>query len=187
MKIQINGFLPKIGFNLDLKNLKDADDESLLALGTLYDPIPADFFINKTKTEIPTFYKNEKITVQWDPDYGGIEGMTVKVICCKIKNIGRKFNESIDEIENPWQQVFTLPHGSVTTPDGLLYLIPTSPNSNGTTAFELDVQDDPKEDTYMSYNIIFSITYTSKEGSVRRQYFVIDPLLKVSSGVPPHS
>lgn len=189
MIIQIRGLEPNIELTLDLKNLKDSDNESLLGIGTLYDPIPADSFILKTKTEIPTYYKGQTITVKWNADMTGVPDTTVDLICCQIKNIGRTFNEAVDKPINPWERVFKLSDKELTTPDGLLYLYPTPISSpSGESEFSLEViNNDLSEDTYMSYNIVFSVTYTTDAGLVRCQYFVVDPLLKVSSGVPPHN
>lgn len=167
-----------VKFPINTNGLVTAIKTSYLNLGTSYDPIRADNFINLDNYEFPSIDKNTKISISLENEnieesFNFIIG---KLICSKIKNVGKEFNNLIDPPKNYWDKIFNLKGAHIhSTPDNFLYV---SPDNNGICSISTKKN---AIDAYISYSIIFSISLT---GGERPYYYILDPVVHVRSKGP---
>ncbi len=164
-----------VKFPINTNGLVTAIKTSYLNLGTSYDPIRADNFINLDNYEFPSIDKNTKISISLENEnieerFNFIIG---KLICSKIKNVGKEFNNLINPPKKYWSKIFNINSAHIyATPDNFLYV---SPDNNGicTIATKKNAID-----SYVSYSIIFSIAL---DNGKRPYYYILDPIIKVSA------
>lgn len=170
----VQEFTP-IHFPIDLKDLETTVEECYVNLATQYQPIRIDNFVSLGEHKFPTISPSTTLCVKLVMEDGENEGKSIaaKLVCCKVKNVGKTFNNGYTEIlENQWDQIFdTDCKRLITTPDGFLYVIP---DEEGTCI--ISTLEKPG-DAYIAYSILFS--FVLKE---RTYYFVLDPVVRVSSG-----
>ena len=170
-----------VEFPITLKDLENAVQACYLNLGTMYKPIAVDNFVTLGGNEFPTIIPNTKLSIGIKTDKGDKEcrAMDPQLLCCKVKNVGKSFNDGLTEIhENHWKNIFDCKGKHIfAAPDGTLYISPDKDNV-------CHIATQKKVfDAYVSYSILFSLLIEYKEGHQRRYYFLLDPLVQVSSGV----
>lgn len=164
-----------IHFPIDLKDLETTVEECYVNLGTQYQPIRIDNFVTLGEHKFPTISPNTELWVKLVTERGEEDDTfsTAKLVCCKVKNVGKVFNNGYIEIlENQWNQIFDLDSKRlITTPDGFLYVIPDEEGSCTISTLE------KPGDAFIAYSILFSFSLKK-----RTYYFVLDPVVRVSSG-----
>jgi hypothetical protein len=173
----------KISFQVQVARLLDAIMHTDIELGTSAKPIPIDSFVTIKDADSYTFYSDETITFQLI-SVDNSEGLLLDLVACDINNIGQDFNKRFVTIPDPWKNIFdSTPDNILELPDGSLSIKPVENVCAITVAKGLK---DTVLNTYVSYKVIFksTITVTNREGKdiLRTFYFVIDPLIKITSG-----
>ena len=168
-------------FPISLKDLENAVNTCYLGLGTPYQPIDVDNFVDLNGNQFPDIPENAKITLKLQPqenDYQYRLNDPV-LVCCKVKNVGRAFNDKDDIPKNYWEKIFDCNHKQIySAPDGTLYIAPNKDNA----CIISTKKDIP--DSFVSYSIIFSLIIKHKDGYKRRYYFILDPVVRISSNPP---
>lgn len=164
-----------IHFPIDLKDLEATVEECYVNLATQYQPIRIDNFVSLGKHKFPTISSNTELSVKLVTEDKDKEckSSAARLVCCKVKNVGKVFNNGYTEIlDHQWDQIFDTDRKRLlATPDGFLYVIP---DQEGTCA--ISTLDKP-EDAYIAYSMLFSFVLKK-----RTYFFVLDPVVRVSSG-----
>ena len=172
----------KISFRVQVERLIDALKSCDLGIGTLSDPIQIDGFVSTNHHELDTFYPGETIKMRFKI---GKKHPEFQMVCCKLINIGKNFNEGGMIVLNPWDGIFEYKgqKNIITLPDSSLCVIP---EGNVCSITIPDSKNDlPEKFNYISYSIIFSITLKLEEQEALKSFFlVMDPVIKVSSNPP---
>ncbi len=174
-------------FTIKIKELIEALDSSYMGLGTPYEPIAVDNFINLENQEYATIHPNTQITARmvWSDSNHIIKNM--QLVCCKVTNIDREHNDGLKGSPgNPWSAFFELKGKAgkriktiYPAPDGTLYV---APDANG----KCRVSTCKKiPNAILAYSMIFSVTLTlDNDNCEKSYYFILDPVIKVSSNPP---
>lgn len=169
----------KISFDIQDKRLKETLENCELGAGTLSNPITADGFVTINDHELDTFYAGETIKLKIkrrkkDPN--------IRLVCCKLGNIGKQFNEGAMTPLNPWAGIFEVVGKNILQlPDSSICLIPDNTNSCS-ISIPQERKGTPEQLNYLSYSIIFSYTLQKKgDKELSTYFFVLDPVIKVSS------
>lgn len=171
-------------FPINLKDLEEAITECYLGLGTPYKPIPIDNFVDLSGNQFPEIPANAKITIKLQSEESDSQFKVndPQLLCCKAVNVGRAFNNSNDIPKDFWKKVFKCRSKYIYgAPDGTLYI---SANKNNNCSISTKKK---MPNTFVAYSIIFSICIDHKDGYKRRYYFILDPVLKISSTRPPYA
>ncbi|AXG69867.1 hypothetical protein KORDIASMS9_02095 [Kordia sp. SMS9] len=173
----------KISFTVQTKLLLEAIKYTDIALGTSAKPIPIDSFVSINDSELHEFLSGETIAFQLAPNNDS-EDLELELVACNIHNVGQDFNNKFVTVPHPWKNILDVDKESILElPDGSLSIKP----ENGICSIEVSKGlDDKKLEAYLSYKVIFKTTISIKNRSgkemLRTFYFVIDPLIKVTSG-----
>ncbi|MBC8753405.1 hypothetical protein H2O64_01900 [Kordia sp. YSTF-M3] len=175
----------KISFAVQVERLHEAITKTDIALGTSAKPIPIDTFVTINDANLYEFKSGETIAFQLvKPDGSVPEKMELELVACRIHNVGQDFNASSVTILDPWKKVFdTSPENILELPDSSLSIKPIDDICAITVAkgAGTDILT-----SFLSYEVIFKstidITEPSGESKLRTFYFVIDPLIKITSG-----
>ncbi len=168
-------------FPIAIDQLVSVVKDSYLGLGTAYDPILIDDFVTQTRTKSPEIDQQTTLSLQlvYENEHPEYPDLQPAILCCKIRNVGRSFNDDQLVPEMRWEDIFVFDKKRLlATPDGYLYV---SPNKDNvcilTTKTVLDI-------TYLAYSIILAMTITDMNGIKRRYYFIIDPVVRIRSNPP---
>lgn len=168
-----------VNFPVDVEALEAATLSTYLELGTQYAPIRADNFISLVNNQFPSISTNTKVVVslttkesedcEEDEKYIPENG---RLVCCKVKNVGKDFNDNRMEIfNNNWVNIFDMDSENlILAPDGTLYI---GPNKRGACIIQTQKE---VPNSYLSYSILFSLIF--KE---RNYYFILDPVISIRS------
>lgn len=171
-------------FIINIKELIEALEAGYLGLGTPYAPIQVDNFVNLENQEYASIYPNTQITAQLSYNAPNSPLKSMQFVCCKVNNVDREHNDDLKgNPGNPWANIFKLKGKSgkrirtiYPAPDGTLYV---APNKNGKCRISTCKQ---LPDTLLAYSMIFSATLEmDKQQGPKSYYFVLDPVIKVSS------
>lgn len=171
-------------FQITLKDLEEAIRECYLDLGTSYKPIPIDNFVSLGKEQFPLIPSNAKISIKLKSKGSGsnLEVNKPQLICCKVKNVGKAFNNRNELPKNYWDKVFKCNKDHIySAPDGTLYIAPNKKN-----VCHISTKKNVPN-IFASYSIIFSMMVQLNEGYLRRFYFILDPVVRISSNPPPNN
>lgn len=167
---------------ISYSELRDVIDSCYLGLGTPYAPIDADNFIVLEEDKFPVIRARTTINIRIVPSKGGDKDFDLgepRLVCCKVTNVGRKFNEKNKLATGNWKKVFKNKQDALSiAPDGTLYV---APNKDGACIIETRKKF---PDTLVAYSVIFSLKITHSDGFERRYYFVLDPVVRISSNPP---
>lgn len=164
-----------INFSISLPALEKAMDDCYLGIGTPYEPIEIDNFVTIGKFVFPTIEPKSQVSISLDLDSDDYK-YDPQLVCCTVKNVGKVFTDKNFEIKDYWKNIFDYDKKWVqNAPDGTLYI---SPNTNDKCV--ISTKEGPLDD-YVSYSIMFSMVLKDSENHYRRYYFVLDPLVKISS------
>ncbi|WP_298512225.1 hypothetical protein [uncultured Kordia sp.] len=177
----------KISFTVQTKLLLEAINNTDIGLGTSANPILIDGFVSINDANLYEFFSGETIAFQLESDYGKekeFDLLPLELVGCHIHNVGQDFNRRFVSLPNPWENIFdTAPKSIIKLPDGSLSIEPIDKICAITVAKGLD---DKVLDTYVSYRVVLKSTTTVKNAEgreiLRTFYFVIDPLIKITSG-----
>lgn len=166
-------------FPINLKDLEEAVKACYLGLGTPYQPIPVDNFVNLDGNQFPAIPAKAKITIKLCPenkDDCQYKLSDPKLVCCKVKNVGRTFNDKDLIAKNYWKKIFDCDSKHIfSAPEGTLYISPDKKN-------RCRISTKKKfPNTVVAYSIIFSLSIELKDGYKRRYYFILDPVVDIRS------
>ena len=166
-------------FLINLKDLQEAVKTCYLGLGAPYQPIPVDNFVSLGDNQFPDIPSKAKITIKLCPDNEDdcqYKLSDPKLVCCKVINVGRRFNDAGIIPKDYWKTIFKCDSKHIfNAPDGTLYVAPDKKNRCSITT-----KKKPPH-TFIAYSIIFSLIIEHKDNYKRRYYFIIDPLLQIRS------
>ncbi len=166
-------------FPVDIKDLKQAIRACYLGLGTPYAPIKVDNFVNLDGNQFPEIPQKAKISIKLYPeneDDCEYKLSKPKLVCCKVKNVGRKFNDKDLIAKKHWKKVFKINTKHIFyAPEGTLYI---SPNKKGRCSISTRKKI---PNIVVAYSIMFSLIIKHKDGFQRRYYFILDPVVRISS------
>lgn len=178
---QKDGEIDQIPFKIRLKELKDAIEDCYMALGTPYDPIKIDNFVTiSEENSFSLIDKKTKILISLKADSGDNLSTIIdySLVCCKIKNVGKAFLNHNNLLTNSWKEIFKYKKEHIcNAPDGTLYVSPNKNKKCVITVKETDVEN------ILSYSILISMNIEFEQQKTRRYYLMLDPLVKVSSGI----
>lgn len=176
---QSNEKLHPIKFQILLEELENAITECYLGLGTPYNPMPIDNFVLTKKKNFSEIVEQTDISVslETEDDVKLNRINDFKLVCCKVKNVGKKFNNQDNLPNDHWRGVFSYEDGLIySAPDGTLYI---SPDEKGICS--ISTNKDSYEE-HVSYSILISLNIDLENGYSRRFYLIVDPLVKITSG-----
>ncbi|MDO5978361.1 hypothetical protein [Flavivirga spongiicola] len=172
-------------FLVNLKDLDAAVKACYLGLGTPYQPIPVDNFVDLDGNLFPGIPAKSKITIKLHSENSNdylYKLSDPKLVCCKVKNVGRKFNDKNLVAINYWKKVFKCKSKNIfRAPEGTLFI---SPNREGKCIISTRKK---VPNTFVEYSIMFSLIIEHKDGFKRRYYFILDPVVRISSNPPKDS
>ncbi len=175
----------KISFAVQVERLYEAITKTDIALGTSAKPIPIDTFVTINDPNLYEFKSGETIAFQLvEADGLAPKKMELELVACRMHNVGQDFNARFVTLPNPWEHVFdTSPENILELPDGSLTIKPID------DVCAITVIKGSRADaltSFLSYEVVFkstiNVTTPSGESKLRTFYFVIDPLIKVTSG-----
>lgn len=169
-------------FPINLKDIRAAVNTCYLGLGTPYEPIRADSFVSLGDNQFPEIPAETKITIKLhsekkdDPQY---KLSNPKLVCCKVKNVGRVFNDQDLIAKDYWKNIFESDSEHIySAPEGTLYISPDKKN-------ECCITTKKKfPDSFVAYSIMFSLIIDHKDDFKRRYYFILDPVVQIRSNPP---
>ncbi len=175
----------KISFTVQVERLHEAITKTDIALGTSAKPIPIDTFVTINDANLYEFKSGETISFQLVKTEDSVgEKMQLELVACRIQNVGQDFNARFVTLPNPWKNIFdTSPENILELPDGSLSIKPIDDVCAITV-----IKDAGTEllTSFLSYKVILKSTINianpSGESKLRTFYFIIDPLIKVTSG-----
>lgn len=165
-------------FPVDFLAIEEAMQLCKMGEGTLNSPITIDDFTT-IRYAFPKIEADTKVQLALQVDESS-KAYDPKLICVKLMDIGKKFNDEKAPDGNEWEDIFDCRSKHIVcTPDGILYI---SPNTDGNCIIKAKRC---KTDSYLRYSILFSaLVKEQKENKTpKRVFYIIDPLVKVSSGV----
>lgn len=167
-------------FPINLKDLEEAVRTCYLGLGTPYQPIAVDNFISLGEDQFPDIPPKAKVSIKLCPENEEdcqYKLSDPKLVCCKVKNVDRKFNDKDRIAKGYWKKIFKCDSKHIfSAPEGTLFI---SPNKKGKCS--ISTKRKPAKTT-LAYSIIFSLVIEHSDKYRRRYYFIFDPVVKVSSG-----
>lgn len=169
-------------FSIKIKELAEALEGGYMGLGTPYFPIQVDNFIDLENREYASIYPNTKITAHLVFEEPNKKVKAMQLVCCKVTNIDRVHNDELrGSPGNPWSGIFKLKRNRhYPTPDGTLYV---APNDDGECCIRTKKNI---AEALLAYSLIFSATMElDGDGCAKNYYFVLDPVVKISSGDNP--
>lgn len=172
----------KISFDIQAKRLKDAIQNCELGAGTLADPITADGFVTINDHELDTFHAGETIKLKLK---NSKKHPNFRLVCCKLGNVGKQFNSGGMTPLNPWAGIFIVAKQKdvLQLPDNSLCLIPKKNTCK--ISIPKGGNDGDTLLNYISYSIIFSYTLPDATNDLLNTcFFVLDPIIRVSSNPP---
>ena len=166
-------------FPINLKDLEEAVKTCYLGLGTPYQPILVDNFVSLGDSQFPAIPAKAKISIKLCPEDEGdcqYKLSDPKLVCCKVKNVDRKFNDKDRIAKKYWKKIFNCDSKLIfNAPEGTLFI---SPNKKGKCSISTRKKF---PDTIVAYSIMFSLIIEHKDGYRRRYYFILDPLVDIRS------
>lgn len=171
-----------ISFNVQVTRLHEAITKADIGLGTSSYPIVINNFVTINDPNLYSFYPGETISITLIDDIINPEDsrLDLELVSCRLLNIGQEFNNSKSTLANPWSGVFNLDTNKIViAPDGSLSITPEN------NACSITVSEDPNESsktTFVSYSILLKSKVSLSTNTVKVFYFLIDPLIKVTSG-----
>jgi len=166
-------------FPINLKGLQEAVKTCYLGLGTPYQPIPIDSFVTLGDNQFPDIPSKARITIKLCPEKDDdchYKLSDPRLICCKVINVGRTFNDASFIPKDYWETIFKVDSKHIfCAPEGTLYVASDKKNR-----CRISTKKKPPN-TFVAYSIIFSLNVELKGGFIRRFYFIFDPLLQIRS------
>lgn len=166
-------------FPVNVNDLKAAVKTCYLGLGTPYQPIRVDNFVNIEGSQFPIIPSKAKVTIKLcteNKDDCEYKLSDPKLVCCKVKNVGRKFNDKDRIAKGYWKTVFNCDSKYIfSAPEGTLFI---SPNKKGKCSISTRKKF---SETIVAYSIMFSLIIEHKDGYRRRYYFILDPVVEIRS------
>lgn len=180
IKLKPTKTYPKpITFPILLPALKKAMAECYLGIGTPYEPIAIDNFVKTGSYAFPVIKPSSDISISLESDTDDNKGLLkgAKLVCCMVKNVGKAFTDKNCELNGYWNKIFDYNKRWVqSSPDGTLYISPNKKKKCIVSTKDVELDDN------LSYSIMFSMVMRDTTKKRRRYYFVLDPLVKISSG-----
>ncbi len=173
--------LMPVKFKIKGKALVKAVKAGYLGLGTSYEPIHIDNFVFLGDYEFPTIGRDTKISISLEPGKKdkGKEQQGLQLICCKVKNVGKSHNDAPGSIlEGHWQEIFDFDSENkliTSVPDGALYIAPDHTGKCQITTCKR------VPDSYLAYSMLFCLTVKYGKRNLRTYYFILDPVVEISS------
>ena len=163
-----------IKFQISTKAIKETIRKCFVGIGTPYHPIRVDNFVDLNGFEFPVIQGNTQIAISLESKKKS--GMDHQLLCCRVINVGREYNEKCDFPESHWETIFKANESNLFgAPDGTLFI---SPNKKD----QCKISTRKKvHDVYVAYSIIFSLDIKLRKGYKRRYYFILDPVVRISS------
>ncbi|ALM08816.1 hypothetical protein SB49_14190 [Sediminicola sp. YIK13] len=183
MKIKIGTDKSSLYLDILLAYLVRAIKHMDLGEGTLLYPIPLDKFVVNNADDIPeiTIGIDKHIEMTLESSKNEEKHYSPKLHYCKGSDLTKASEQSIN-----WSNIFHIsdmgsgPDAKITiSPDGFLYVKSDDTNKNCT----IDLRSEaPPLERYIGYSAVLSLNMeTTKDGHKKRLYFILDPLMKVSS------
>lgn len=166
-------------FPILLPALQEAMTDCYLGIGTPYEPIAIDNFVTIGDYVFPVLEPNSHITISLVSERGDDNGILkdASLECCMVKNVGKDFTDKDCKLQGYWKKIFSYDKKLVqNTPDGTLYIAPDRKKKCRISTKDVELDDN------VSYSILFSMVMKVNKKRQRRFYFVLDPLVKISSG-----
>ena len=166
-------------FPINLKDIRAAVNDCYLGLGTPYQPILADSFVSLGDNQFPEIPAEAEITIKLHPEKKDNPQYILsnpKLVCCKVKNVGRVFNDHDLIAKDYWNSIFDCDSEHIyCAPEGTLYISPDKKDRCSITTRK------KFHDSFVAYSIIFSLIIDHKDNFKRRYYFILDPVMKIRS------
>ncbi|EIJ37081.1 hypothetical protein JoomaDRAFT_0014 [Galbibacter orientalis DSM 19592] len=176
VQIVLNGN-ESTSFPINMSELEQVLQSCELGIGTSYKPIEIDDFIYIRNT-FPEIKENTTIELSLKKE-ARENHLEIKLICVKVVNIGITFNQRKGINNDNWNKIFDCDQNNVLfSPDGILYVKPDPSEI-------CRLKTKSPENSFLSYSILFSAEIKDpNHNELKKEYFfIIDPLIKVSSGV----
>lgn len=173
----------KISFTVQNERLLDAIMHTDIELGTSAKPISIDSFVTVNDANLYEFFSDEIISFGLTPTADS-SYLPLELVTCTINNIGQDFNKRFVTLPDPWKNILdTTPETIVELPDGSLSIAPVE---NVCSIAIAEGLEDTVTETYVSYQVVLKSTVAINDAEekeiLRTFYFVIDPLIKITSG-----
>ena len=129
--------------------------------------------------QFPEIPAKAKITIKLCPendDDSQYKLSDPKLVCCKLKNVGRAFNDNDIIAKDYWKTIFDCDSKYIlSAPEGTLYIAPDKKSRCCITT------KNKFPDTFVAYSILFSLIIVHKDGYKRRYYLILDPVVRIRS------
>lgn len=171
-----------ISFNVQVARLHEAITKADIGLGTSSYPIVINNFVTINDPNLYSFCPGEKITITLidtiiNPETPRLD---LELVSCRLLNIGQEFNNSESTLANPWSGVFNLDTKNIViASDGSLSI---KPENNACSITIAEDSNKSSKTTFISYSILLKSKVLTSTNTEKVFYFLIDPLIKVTSG-----
>ncbi|MEZ4811862.1 MAG: hypothetical protein R2819_16010 [Allomuricauda sp.] len=163
-----------IKFGVSAKAIQETIRECFVGIGTPYEPIRIDNFVDLRGFEFPVIQGSTLITISLESETKPKK--KPQLLCCRVINVGRDFNEKGDFPENHWEAIFKGNESNIFgAPDGTLFISTNKKNKCKISTLK------KVPDVFVAYSIIFSLDIKLRKGYKRRYYFILDPVVRISS------
>lgn len=162
-----------------VEGLSVAVNKCNLSYATLSNPLIADDYVNINTPDVPTFYSGDELIINVKATDNGTKEVNAKLVGCSMKNVSKSFNLTPKRTQELMKDTFeTTPPTIMVLPDGSITIAP----SVDETTCTITIKDTIEEDVYIAYTIVFSLLLEDYEHQLKRYYFIIDPVVRISSG-----
>lgn len=161
---------------IQIVSLIEAMNNCNMGLGTLSSPIVADAFISINTPDIAHFQNGEEIVIKIVTNED--DALNPQIVCCTIKNVTKSPNLGATSTQNLISNVFVCDvEGVQLLADGSICIWPDASGTSSTIA----IQDKKFPAVFVAYSIVFSLNLKNTENGYETYYFIVDPLMKISS------
>ncbi len=172
----------EICFDIYEDVLLEAFRNCYLGLGTTFYPISLNSFIDFSHTHFEMIYPGQEVNITFkmikDTNKEVHNITNFRILNSTFTNVGKEFIEGIPAL-NPWESLIVTNDNQIISPDGTLQIKPV----DNTVSFAIWKDLSTETPThYISYSILFEAEIDN-----HFYYFIIDPLIRVSSTPPPHN
>ncbi len=163
--------------SIQIASLNEAVNYCNMGVGTLSCPIVADAFININTPDIVSFFNGEEIVIKVVTGVDD-DALHPQIICSSIKNVTKNPNLGATSTQDLISNVFVCDVKEVQLlADGSICIWPDETGTSST----ITIKDAYFPDVFVAYSIVFSLNLKNTENSYETYYFIVDPLMKISS------